>query len=243
MPSRTYESKIDDAELIRLYNEKETLESISKVFGVTRQRIAQKVKDLGLKGVRELKHEAQEARVDIDELKKLYTCDGLTKLKIAEHFKVYIKLIDKLISTHNIKRKTLVNAIPTEELSNLYIDKGMSAKQISAIYGLSHRAVEFIVEKSGLRKHTNTVITPELLKDLYINKKMTQAEIAKHLGVVPLTIFNHFKKYGIKSQRKNKHQLVVDLHLSGATKDEIAKASGYSKHRVYVILKDNIPKE
>lgn len=46
MPSRTYESKIDDAELIRLYNEKETLESISKVFGVTRQRIAQRSKTL-----------------------------------------------------------------------------------------------------------------------------------------------------------------------------------------------------
>lgn len=155
-----------------------------------------------MKGVRELKHEAQEARVDIDELKKLYTCDGLTKLKIAEHFKVYIKLIDKLISTHNIKRKTLVNAIPTEELSNLYIDKGMSAKQISAIYGLSHRAVEFIVEKSGLRKHTNTVITPELLKDLYINKKMTQAEIAKHLGLSRLQFSTISKNMGSKAKEK-----------------------------------------
>jgi predicted transcriptional regulator len=206
-------SKIDRQLLLELHSQGKDNEFIAKLFGVTRQRVQQVSKSLGIDSIRKQRKDERLAGINIAELTDLYSVFGWNKKKLANRFGVQIPIIDEIVSELNLKRSTVFTSIPPETLNELYIVQGKTAKQISEIYNLSRRAVENIIIKSGLRKHIDIAITPELIQDLYINKDMSQQAVAEHLGIATVTITKYCKTFGIKKSVVTRAKRTVTLSL------------------------------
>ena len=91
------------------------------------------------------------------------------------------------------------------QLENLYLDKKLSLSQIGERFYCQGTNILYWLKKFKIKRrpaYWKKVDIPErVLKDLYLNKKMSSLEIAEKLGTVNArTIRKKLKKFGIPTR-------------------------------------------
>lgn len=140
-----------------------------------------------------------------------------------------------------------------EELNDLYWGKGLNTVEISKMIGKDSKTVWSWMKKHdiptrtiseslklSLSKHRKFKLSREELVDLYWNKKLSLAKIAKAVGVNETTVLSSMEKYDIPrrtaSERSRKFKLskeeLNDLYRNkGLSTAEISKIAGVKHGR------------
>jgi len=82
-------------------------------------------------------------------------------------------------------------------LRELYLEKELTRKELSELFGISSRTVGNWLKDSRIKKTGNI---PSNLKELYCSKKLSQEQIAKVFQVSQQTVGHWLRKRGIKSR-------------------------------------------
>jgi transposase-like protein len=101
-------------------------------------------------------------------------------------------------------------SVPTEEVSRLYSEEGLSMGAIAESLKCSRKVIRRIVSKAGLLKRpsdetrasTRIVLQEEELRDLYLVQRHSDSRIAREHGVCNITVANWRRKYGIRRERQ-----------------------------------------
>lgn len=142
-------------------------------------------------------------------LEKLYLKQKLSAGEIAKKFSCHPTTIYDKMQRYKIKVRLLSEAqrkfvISKEDLRNLYEKNQLSTGQIGKLYNYSHATVlnrmkEYKIKRRsqlGLRKPLK--ISKSLLKNLYIQQKLSESQIAKKLNCGRTAINKRIHLYGIK---------------------------------------------
>ena len=98
--------------------------------------------------------------------------------------------------------------IPEDELRQMYLGDKMTQIEIAELVGVSDVTIGYWMRGYGIksRTHSESLLINTLkpsnqeLSQMYHNKKMSQPEIAKEIGVSYNAIFRWMKDYGIESR-------------------------------------------
>ena len=139
-------------------------------------------------------------------------CDDVNSLDLLETFYIYyFNTIDKDNYTwggNTLRGKwnpSFRDDLNDEEIKKLYIEKGLSTKQISEKLGANRRTISMRLRKQGIKVQNKRIrddLDNEEIKKLYIEEKLSTVQISKKLRVNYTTISRKLKKQGIKVQDK-----------------------------------------
>lgn len=143
---------LSDDELRRLYvDERLTMQEIGDRYGVTRQRVQQRLGEMGVAGI--LRHDS----IDETTLRTLYQNHRLSIPEIAAKLKTSSNQVQRELTRHGIRRPHLtdffVEKYTREDIERVYITEGLDQidsakklgmglkrfKEILRIYGITHR--------------------------------------------------------------------------------------------------------
>ncbi|MBX3266435.1 MAG: hypothetical protein KF831_06980 [Acidobacteria bacterium] len=103
----------------------------------------------------------------------------------------------------------LGTSISTEELVRLYLDKGLSCREIAAHLGVSGQAVHYQLKKAGIELRSVGGVAKKLdvnkLRRLYLTEKRPLRQIAAELGITTNTIYDHLERHGIPRRSDRAH--------------------------------------
>ena len=144
-------------------------------------------------------------------LKKLYWTQKLSIGQIAQKSHCHPFVIHRAMKKYKIKTRSLSEAkrkfvITKKELKKLYEIKKLSTDQIAKRFEVSHATVLNRMKEFGIKRRSRlgtrkpVKIAKHLLKKLYKEKKLSQAQIAKKLGYSCYAIQLKIKKFRIKSR-------------------------------------------
>jgi hypothetical protein len=102
-------------------------------------------------------------------------------------------------------RKPLLSDVSREELERLYNDELMTTAEIGKIYGVSGeivrlRMIRFGIPRRGTpwsAKDIRSQLDHNTMGKLYVNERLSMAEIGKQIGVSETTIHSRLKKFNI----------------------------------------------
>lgn len=162
-------------------------------------------------------------KLNEDEVVALYQKLNST-IKVAHHFGVCDETIRRILIRHGIqRRKPRDNRQNTMLVSNCHTKRcyalvvfcvkcGYDAIPVSNITGYPHGSVsrifklktgmtvsEYLHDGKGNRNHPKK-LAKDTLEDLYINKKMTQCEIASMFGMSQTYVRDLIQEYGIQPE-------------------------------------------
>lgn len=163
------------------------------------------------------KYEAQKSNIPYEIIYDLYMVKGMNTRDIGGELGVSKHKILDTLKYYNIpirdaytQRKGEVYTIPTkEELEKLYINKYMSYKEIGEIYKTDISNVGIWFKKYGIKprkcgegKKGKKFVMPtkKEIHNLYIDKKLTSAEIATIFHTTDTTICKIIKDYGFETR-------------------------------------------
>jgi predicted GIY-YIG superfamily endonuclease/predicted transcriptional regulator len=130
--------------------------------------------------------------------------------------------------------------IPKEELYNLYVNKYLSKKKISDIYGCGTTTIDRRLNEYGIeiRKTPNYKISYKINKedilDMYINKNMTISDISDILGIGSSGVRYLLQREGLDTGL-NKFSKSVDKEKIKQKYEELIKMN-IKKMKIYEIL-------
>lgn len=145
-----------------------------------------------------------------EKLSKMYIVDLMSTKKIASYFNVAPRTIFARLKEYGIPLKTASEArievhISKEELEKLYIQDGMTMKEIGKLYGITDSTVLYkmrrynIPSRSKSESHRSLIPKKELER-LYITENKTIREIVDFFGFSKDTIISRMREYGIQSR-------------------------------------------
>lgn len=154
---------------------------------------------------------------EILEIKAFYDAGG-TFSEIAATLGITRSGVAQIFSRNNIKtRKKIISEksrqamdnrriiLSEESLTNLYINERLSIQKIAEKLEVGFQTVrrnlqDYGIPTRSIENYPRSLLTAELLKTLYIDKKLTAAQIADRLDYSALTISNKLSRFGIKKR-------------------------------------------
>lgn len=151
-------------------------------------------------------------------LENLYIDKKLSMAKIASRFHYDPTTIQRLMHKYKIKSRTLSEAarevfIPKQTLKKLYYQKRLSTGEIGKLYHCSHATILNIMKIYKLKRRSRlgtrkpVIIPKEILKKLYLGKKLSQNQVARKMKCSRCTIEKLMKKYKIKPRTLSESQM------------------------------------
>ena len=153
-----------------------------------------------------------------EELYELFITKNLSTTELASLFNVSVRKIRRELNKYNIKKDVKINInIDYDTFYQLYIIEGKSAKELASIYNVSENMIHktakaFNINKNNIRQISN-IIDKKTFIDLYINKNISFAQIAKIYKVNHGSIINLANKYNIKHTKKNSNKYNISKDL------------------------------
>lgn len=99
--------------------------------------------------------------------------------------------------------------ISIEQLLQLYLDEGLSCREIAARLGVSGQAVHYQLKKAGIKLRPIGGVAKKLdvnkLRRLYLTEKRPLRHIAAELGITTNTIYDHLERHGIPRRSEGAH--------------------------------------
>lgn len=178
----------------------------------------------------------------IENIKNLYK--NTSYKKIAPIVGLTPGVVFRIIRENEFKKGSPKEkiSISKEELYDLYENKKYSMTQIASMLKCDKKHVSSKLKEYNIPIHhvgsEPIPFTKELLKDLYVNKKMTQKQIAEKMGCGVPTVGKYLKKYDIK-ERHNAISVdkLKELFLSGTTElNELSAKMGVSEATIKLRL-------
>lgn len=129
--------------------------------------------------------------------------------------------------------------ITKKKLKELYIDKGLTQKEIAKIYKVSRRTIGRRMESHNVKTRREE-ITKEMLKDLYYRKGLSHEKIAKKLNRDRATISYYMDKLDIKTKERGpesfgiNREILIDMYENKKYNyEEIAHLIGVTKGTIH----------
>lgn len=102
------------------------------------------------------------------------------------------------------RKRPKLDAMQENEVIEEYLN-GFSAREIGLKYNINHKSIFAILDKHDIERRKKTlklpnrtsIVTEEIMIDLYLNKKMKIKDIASDLGVCNRTINEAKRRYGL----------------------------------------------
>jgi len=156
-------------------------------------------------------------------LKKIYWANGASIAQIAQKFHCHPSTIHRKMKQYNIKSRPLSEAkrifmISKKDLRESYEIKKLSTCQIAKKFEISHATVlnrmkKFkIPRRSKLGTRKPVIVPMQTLKELYLNRKLSQTQIARKMKCSLCAIQKLMKKYRIKSRTLSESQMKYPKH-------------------------------
>ena len=105
--------------------------------------------------------------------------------------------------------------ISKEELEEMYLDKGMTQKEIANKFNVTRPTIIYWMKKYGIKSKfdcINEKLNKITLEKMYLEKGMPQDEIAKKLNVSPSAVWRRIKEYKIPTRNnKNDKQFIEEV--------------------------------
>ena len=146
----------------------------------------------------------------VDNKKSIKIISNETKIPVMTIYDAMVKFAVPI-------RKSKKFQIPRDVLYIEYIENSKTTDQISDIFGCSASVIQSLLKKYNIGarvgKNPNliSILTKELLTDLYINKNLRIREIALKLNFSERHIREKLKEFGIHQKRATKRNLQIDL--------------------------------
>ena len=202
-------SKLPDDETLRdLYTEKLlTMRQIAERYGVTIQRVQQRLAEMGVKG------RTRRAPLDAGTLRALYCDARLTHEEIASHLDVSVSQVERDLRTNRITRPRLIENLASRhtraEVEQVYIAEGLFQVAAAEKLGVSvHMFQELLVRYGITYRHTCGPVSIDIdngeLRQLYVDDQLTISAIAANYGCTTHVIRYRLKKLGIPMTYRRK---------------------------------------
>ncbi len=244
---------LDLEEIKRLYEKGSPSEKIAKEFNCTYQTIINRLRKMNVK----IKKSGEGLKLDLDlkKIKKLYSEDNLSTIKIGEIVGVSYKTILKKLKEMNIEirgRKFKKGTKEFNEENNKILElfnKGLSTIKISKKLNCSQttigRRLNYLkVPREG--KRDKLKLNDSKIKKLYTQENSSLFKIAKIMDCSPDTISMRLKRMGVEIDDRNKVKnlnkdkiKIIKLYENGKSTQEIAKIFGCVDSSIFNILKKN----
>jgi DNA-binding transcriptional regulator LsrR (DeoR family) len=223
--------EVSKEQLIKLYLvENKTQDEIANILNISKTSVCRKLKSYSIK----------KEKVSKEVLEQLYIIDSKTQSEIASILNTSRATIGNYLKQYNINKKSKIE-IYTDEVINLY-NNNFSTYYISNKLDCSLSTIEEILKRNNL-KNNKTIynsISKDELYTLYIEKNLTQEQIAVKLHTSTTNINKHLKDYNVKKQR----QLEVNISLlikyyieEDKTQKEVALLLGIKESSLQNIIK------
>lgn len=142
-------------------------------------------------------------------LREMYIDRRMTVDAIAMEAGYCRGTIENRLREVGIGREVPINLleIPVDEIKRLYLEDGIGMKEIASKLGCSYGAVrDRIIAGGFLKQHTTQIqkkhnrrgFDEAELREMYIDKNMSDMSIGRECGVNNITVANWRKKFGIK---------------------------------------------
>lgn len=140
-------------------------------------------------------------------------CDDIDSLNLLETFYIYyFNTIDK--DNYNWGGGVLRGKwhpkfrddLDDKEIKKLYLEKGLSTKQISKKLGTTATTISTRLKQQGVKVQNKRIrddLDNEKIKKLYIEEGLSTVQIGEKFGVSDSTISRRLKRQGVKVQNKN----------------------------------------
>jgi predicted RNA-binding protein with RPS1 domain len=129
-------------------------------------------------------------------------------------------------------------------LEELYLRQGLSIRQMAAHLGLSNRAVWRELKNAGIPRRSvgvrGTVLDPEVLRDLYVNERLSINQVAARLGVARSVVERNLRANSITRTRRQRlpKELLEELYVNRRLSAEaVATRVGCSTENVLADLR------
>ena len=196
-----------------------------------------------------------------EELENLYINKKLSPYQIAFMVGVSRETIRNKLKKYSIPIRSKDEAnrrtnILKKQLENLYYKQKLSIPQIANICHVGQTTIYYWLKKyniptrscvEGICLRIKICISKNQLKDLYLNKRLSIARIAKLLNVDYRVILRRLKEYNIpkKETFKDKHKkleklsnTIIEMYIEkDLTAKEIAEALGFEKTSIANLLR------
>lgn len=246
-----------------LYSEGMTIKNLAKEMGYNRGTIRKMIKENKLERKKLTTEEIKVIKKFSNQVIELYTLKRLSIRKISELLEVNTFKVVKVLRERGIKirGKNELSSLNLDEneIRNLYINQGMTMKEVAKKCNCGITTISSFCKKRGITKRRKTRINVpiELIIEMY-KKGYDCTKIAKSLGCSPSTIKEKLQILGLirvdyKSskidieklkelceQGKSIKELMAYFHCSRRTID---RSLNYSKTSLRKYALEKVPYE
>ena len=196
-------------------------------------------------------------KLDMELVKEMYVIKERSSYQIADELGCNWSTIIRRLKKNNVKikpsgfqkgckyfRKTNFDKNLIKEM---YL-KGISSFKIAKEIKCSESYILKTLKEMGIKRRGNKkYFDIELIKDMYLNQKLSATKISKKLGCCCTTITRILDKYGFKIKQKKK-KLLIDINTikkmyleEKLSSEKIAKKLGcYTDYILQTLRKNNI---
>lgn len=190
--------KFDINKAIRLYNDGNSLGSISKQLGVTKSAISYSFKKQGI----EVSKPKPKTCITKQKIQKLLN-NGETFASIARLENVSSTIIRRIYKNKTKTRNTcsveFSHKISKDELNKL-VQSRLTNIQIAEKLGYNRSTIGDLIKRYEINRPSRYNITKEKLEN-YLDKKLTIGQIAKIFGCGKSTIKKHIKEFKLRKKQ------------------------------------------
>jgi transposase-like protein len=230
--------------IISLYSQLKSIRNISKITGLSRNKISKILKEAGILIPNRIRNFTFEEELH---MVALFVEEKKSMKEIAKQFNVDYRCIKERLLKHGV---ILDTPIPNQynevydEWAELYVN-GWTYQAIAELYGAARETVRERLQRMGIpSRESSKRFTPETYQtwgELYKNGA-TLAEISLHYGVTESTVAKHLEALGIERRKgfqfqEHVYDSWINLYYGGYTTQEIADRYGVSKYPVIFHLK------
>lgn len=256
------------AQLRRLYlDEGRPLAEIATALGCSVTTVRQRVVREGLGSRPRPARRLQDGDLDVNLAERLYVDEGLSLRQVAGRLgltsdKLRLRLVRAGVEVRPPGRSPSTVPLEREWLADAYALRLLSHEEIAGEAGCSVAHVRNELRRHGIGRHRVPAalppgwlrLTPELLRELYVEEGLTASEVAERVGGSAARVLAALRRAGIPTRAPGTpsgrrltrltpellHQLYVVEELSTV---EIAKRVGGDSKRVWpALVRAGIPR-
>ncbi len=186
----------DDTELRRLYiDEQLPMEKIGQMFGVSRQRVHQRIQPTGIVRPKRI--------LDRADLEQLYVQKKLPIYKVAQALGVSSSFVLKTLHRYGIPLRYKKCTFDYDHLYRLYVTEGMIMIEIAEKFGCNVGTVANELVRNGIFERHNPAVrrkkpfTRDQLYSLYVEQGLSTKLISESVGCDPKNVVYWLRKFEI----------------------------------------------
>lgn len=185
--------------------------------------------------------------VDLDKLRDLYVARNLSLSETAAALDISLSSVWILLKKIGVPKSQHPHAkYDVEEARKLYFDERWTLQQIADKFEVSRQAVHDRLTRAGYdlksrKKVPTPLLDPGPLREMYVDRTMSIASIAREFDVAPSFVYRSLGEHGISRPSRRPKQfdreLIEDLYIrQGLLVREIAVKLGVNRYNVDVEL-------